>query len=184
MKRQSIVLTLAISFGFLVCVLLGLGWFGLSRMGRIHADLEELVTKRWAKVQLCRAALNYSNLNNRIIMEVFMVGNPDQIPPLLKQRAANSERITTLLSQIQAQGIEPGKERELLNDVLTTRIWYIASCQKMLHLLNDEHRYGEARTAMIEQTLPLLLQYHDAWNHFVEFHGQRVDQAASESRSH
>jgi hypothetical protein len=37
---------------------------------------------------------------------------------------------------------------------------------------------------MIEQTLPLLLQYHDAWNHFVEFHGQRVDQAASESRSH
>jgi hypothetical protein len=37
---------------------------------------------------------------------------------------------------------------------------------------------------MVEQTLPLVLQYHDAWNRFVEFQGQRVDEAASESRSH
>src|SRR5579863_490496 len=103
MKRQSIGLTLAISFGFLICVLLGLGWLGLSRMGRIHADLEELVTKRWTKVQLCRAALNYSNLNNRLTMEVFLIGNPDQIPPLLKQRAENTQKISALVNQIQEQ---------------------------------------------------------------------------------
>ncbi|HKO04872.1 MAG TPA: hypothetical protein VJW51_08990, partial [Candidatus Acidoferrales bacterium] len=64
MKRESIGLTLASSFAFLVCALLGMGGLGLNRMGRINADLEELVTKRWAKAQLCRAALGYSNLNN------------------------------------------------------------------------------------------------------------------------
>jgi signal transduction histidine kinase/CheY-like chemotaxis protein len=183
MKRQSIGLTLAISFGFLVCVLLGLGWLGLSRMGRIHADLEELVTKRWTKVQLCRAALNYSNLNNRLTMEVFLIGNPDQIPPLLKQRAENTQKISALVNQIQEQGIEPGKERELLDAVMAARTPYIASYKQALHLLNDEHHYAQARTAIIEKTLPLLVQYHDAWNHFLEFQGQQIDEAATESRS-
>jgi signal transduction histidine kinase/CheY-like chemotaxis protein len=184
MNRRSIVLTLTISFGFLVCVLLGLGWLGLSRMGRIHADLEELVTKRWTKVQLCRAALNYSNLNSRITMEVFLIGDPGRIPPLLKQRAENTQKISSLMNQIQAQGIEPGKERELLDAVGATRIPYVASYQQALHLLNDEHRYDEARTCMVEQTLPLLIQYHEAWNRFLQFQGQRIDEAAIESRSH
>jgi signal transduction histidine kinase len=183
MKRQSIGLTLAISFGFLVCVLLGLGWLGLSCMGRIHADLEELVTKRWTKVQLCRAALNYSNLNNRLTMEVFLIGNPDQIPPRLKQRAENTQKISALVNQTQEQGIEPGKERELLDAVMAARTPYIASYKQALHLLNDEHHYAQARTAMIEKTLPLLVQYHDAWNHFLEFQGQRIDEAATASRS-
>jgi signal transduction histidine kinase len=183
MKRQSIGLTLAISFGFLVCVLLGLGWLGLSRMGRIHADLEELVMKRWAKVQLYRAALNYSNLNSRLTMEVFLLGNPDQIPPLLQQRAANSEKISVLLSRIQAQGIEPGKERELLDAIVAARTPYVASYQQAIHQLKDEHQYAQARTAMVERTLPLLVRYHDAWNNFLEFQGQRIDEAATESRS-
>jgi signal transduction histidine kinase/CheY-like chemotaxis protein len=184
MKRRSIGLILAISFGFLACVLLGLGWLGLSRMGRIHADLEDLVTKRWAKVQLCRAALNYSNLNNRITMEVFLVDNPDQIPPLLKQRAENTQKISALVKLIQEQGIEPGKERELLDAVVAARTPYIASYQQALYLLNDEHKFAQARTAMVERTLPLLIQYHDAWNRFLEFQGQRMDEAATESRSH
>jgi signal transduction histidine kinase/CheY-like chemotaxis protein len=184
MKRRSIGLILTISFGFLACVLLGLGWLGLSRMGRIHADLEDLVTKRWAKVQLCRAALNYSNLNNRITMEVFLVDNPDQIPPLLKQRAENTQKISALVKLIQEQGIEPGKERELLDAVVAARIPYIASYQQALYLLNDEHKFAPARAAMVGQTLPLLIQYHEAWNRFLEFQGQRMDEAAIESRSH
>ena len=184
MKRQSIVLTLSIAFGLVICLLLGLGWQGLSRMGRINAELENLVTKRWTKVQLCRSALNYSNSNSRITMEAFLVGNPGQIPPLLKQRAENTEKISVLVNQIQEQGIEPGEERELLEAVVAARIPYIASYQKALHLLNDEHKYAQARTAMVEQTLPLLIKYHDAWNRFVEFQGQRMDEAATDSRSH
>jgi Four helix bundle sensory module for signal transduction len=121
MKRQSIGLTLTISFGFLVCVLLGLGWLGLSRMSHINADLQELVTKRWAKVQLCRAALGYSNSNNRITMEIFLLDNSDQIPTLLKNRAENTKKISGLVSRIEDQGVEAGKERELLDAIVAAR---------------------------------------------------------------
>ena len=37
---------------------------------------------------------------------------------------------------------------------------------------------------MVEQTLPLLIRYHDAWNRFVEFQGEQMDEAAAESSSH
>jgi signal transduction histidine kinase/CheY-like chemotaxis protein len=184
MKRQSIGLTLTISFGFLVCVLLGLGWLGLSRMSHINADLQELVTKRWAKVQLCRAALGYSNSNNRITMEIFLLDNSDQIPTLLKNRAENTKKISGLVSRIEDQGVEAGKERELLDAIVAARTPYIASYLQALHLLIDEHKYTQARAAMVEQTLPLLIRYHEAWNAFVEFQGEQMDDAAVESRSH
>jgi diguanylate cyclase (GGDEF)-like protein/PAS domain S-box-containing protein len=183
MKRQSISLTLTISFGFLLCVLLGLGWLGLSRMGRINADLEDLVTKRWAKVQFCRAALSYSNSNNRITMEIFLLDNSDRIPSLLKSRAENTLEISALVRQIEELGVESGKERELLDAIVATRTPYIASYLQALHLLTDDHKYTQARAAIVEQTLPLLIQYHNAWNHFMEFQGEQIDEAAAESRS-
>jgi signal transduction histidine kinase/DNA-binding response OmpR family regulator len=184
MKRQSISFILTISFGFLLCVLLGLGWLGLSRMGHINADLEDLVTKRWAKAQLCRAALGYSNLNNRITMEIFLLDNSEQIPSLLKNRAENTDKISALVRRIEKQGVEPGKERELLEAIVAARTPYIASYLQALHLLIDEHKDTQARTAMVEQTLPLLIQYHDSWNRFVEFQGEQMDEAAVESKSH
>jgi diguanylate cyclase (GGDEF)-like protein/PAS domain S-box-containing protein len=183
MKKQSISLTLTISFGFLFCVLLGLGWLGLSRMGHINADLEDLVTKRWAKVQSCREALSYSNSNNRITMEIFLLDNSDQIPSLLKSRAENTDKISALVRRIEELGVEPGKERELLDAIVAVRKPYIASYLQALHLLIDDHKYAQARAAMVGQTLPLLIQYHDAWNRFVQFQGEQMDQAAAESRS-
>jgi hypothetical protein len=46
MKRSVIAVRLAISFGFLLLIVLGLGWLGLSRMGSVNADLEGIVSKR------------------------------------------------------------------------------------------------------------------------------------------
>ena len=183
MKKQSISLILTISFSFLFCVLLGLGWLGLSRMGHINADLQDLVTKRWAKVQFCREALGYSNLNNRITMELFLLDNTDQVPSLLKSRAENTDKISALVRQIEELGVEPGKERELLDAIVAARKPYIASYLQALHLLIDEHKYAQARAAMLDQTLPLLIRYHDSWNRFVEFQGEQMDRAATESRS-
>jgi hypothetical protein len=48
MKKNSIALKLAIAFGLLVSILLGVGWLGLSRMGRLNDEHEGIVGKRWA----------------------------------------------------------------------------------------------------------------------------------------
>ena len=183
MQRKSIGLTLAGSFAILVCALLAMGWMGLNRMNRINADLEELVSKRWAKIQLCHQALDYSNLNNRITMEVFMLENRDEIETLLRNRAENTAKISNLVSRIQNLGVEPGKEKALLEAITTARAPYIASYLRALGLLLDQRHYAQARSVMTQQTLPLLFRYHDAWNAFVEFQGEQMDKAARERQA-
>ena len=180
MKNEYIGLRLGIAFSLLIAILVGVGWSGLSRMGRINADLEEIVNKRWAKVQLAREAMNYSSLNNRITMEIFLLKDREEIDPLLVRRAENTERISILVKKIEAQ-IESEKEKELLAAVNTARWPYVDSYKHALRLLLEEHKPEEAREAMVRVTLPNLIRYHDTYNAFVAFEGDQMDEAARAS---
>src|SRR5207245_2929855 len=101
MNNQNIGVRLGIVFSFLIAVLIGIGWLGLNRMGRIHGDMEKIVKNRWLKVQLAREALNYSALNSRITMEIFLLREKDEIAPLLARRAENSQKVSDLLKKIE-----------------------------------------------------------------------------------
>jgi hypothetical protein len=54
-------------------------------MSQINSDLKKTVDRWRAKAQLARAALNYSNLNSRIAMEVFLLNNREEMIPGLSQ---------------------------------------------------------------------------------------------------
>jgi len=129
---------------------------------------------RRAKLELAQEALHYSNWNNRITMEIFSLERREEIDPLLVQRADNTEKISDLLQKIREQ-VESEEERELLDAVDATRWPYINSYEQALHALIDEQKLAEAREAMVKLTLPLLLNYHDAWNAFVQFQRAEVE---------
>lgn len=182
MKKDYTAARLGISFGALVLILVGLGWFGLSRMDRTNAEFDQILDKRWAKVQLSREAQGYSNLNNRITMQVFLLDSREEIEPLLVQRAANTEKISVLVKKIEAMGLESAREKELLDTVNATRWPYINSYLEALNLLLKEHKVEQARTAMVRVTLPRLITYHKAYNAFVDFQGEQMDAAGTQSQ--
>jgi signal transduction histidine kinase/DNA-binding response OmpR family regulator len=173
---------LATAFAFLVSILLGLGWLGLSHMARVNADFEDIISKRWPKVQLSQQALGYSNLNNRITMEIFLLDDRKEIDSLLARRAQNTEKISALLNNLEAVGIESGTERKLLDAIRETRAPYVESYKQALRTLLEEHKPVQAREKMVRVTLPNLITYHNAWNAFVDFQKQQMNQAAEQSR--
>ena len=181
-RRRRIAIRLAISFAFIVAIVFGLGWLGLRGMRRINADLEEIVSKRWARLQLSREALRYSNLNNRIITEVFLLNRKEEIEPLLKLREENSGKITVLLEQLGA-GVTSGREQELLDVVNRRRTPYISSYKQALRQLLEENKPEQARATIVGVTLPKLIAYHDAWTSFVDFQDSQVNQAAKQSKA-
>ncbi len=152
-KHRYVGVRLGIAFGVLVVLLVIVGWLGLYQMGRINRDLEAIVNERWAKEQLTREALDYSNQNNRITMELFFLEDKAKIDPLLLQRLRNTEKITAIVQKLELQ-VEAGQERELLDSVQESRGPYISSYLRGLHLLLDEHRYAEARANVVQDTLP------------------------------
>ena len=54
---------------------------------------------------------------------------------------------------------------------------------RAIHLLVDEGKHDEAEAVIVNETLPLLLKYHAAWNEFVEFQKHEVDVAVHQARS-
>src|SRR5258708_33903363 len=91
-NNRSIGVKLGIAFGSLIILLGGVGGVSLLQMNRINRDLDRVVNHRWAKANLAREAVNISNLNNRITMQVFMTRAAHEITSLVTQADQTSTR--------------------------------------------------------------------------------------------
>lgn len=181
MTHKHISWRLVAAFGLSIAVLGSVGWVGLHRMEQMYAELEDILLQRWGKTQLAREALRYSNLNNRITMQVFLMKDKPDIEMLLAQQSANSARITSLLTELEAKA-ESSQERDLLKAIGPVRAAYVGSYKKALLKLLDEHREDEARGLLVRETIPNLLVYHEAWESFLRFQATRTEAAAEEAK--
>src|SRR2546425_3535565 len=105
---------LGLPFSFRVAISIGVGWLAFTpftRMVRINADLEEIIDKRSAKVQLAQEALNYSSLNNRVTMQIFLLKSREEIDPLFARREHRKDLRSCRQDE---QRVESEKEKELL----------------------------------------------------------------------
>src|ERR1051326_1805479 len=168
MRKVSIGLILTLAFTFLVTLLIGVGWLGLSRMDIDNADFRDVFNSHWAKVQLARNAVLNANLNNRITMEIFMLDRTEGAAKLLERRNENGKKIVDDLKLVETR-IQSEKERELVNRIVESREPFRLSYAQAVDLLIKDKNVPKAREMMVGVTVPLLIKYHDAWNDFVQF---------------
>jgi len=120
---------------------------------------------REARLELAEEALDYSNRNIQLTMEI-LVQTTEEAGQLLHERNANSARISALVQKIREQ-VESDKERELL-DAASARYSSAPSYGNSLnHLISKEHCV-ERGAAMANVMLPLLLD-NASWRAFVQF---------------
>ncbi len=170
MRRDSTGLKVEIAFGCLVVLLIGVGWLGLSRMGQINASANQLFNERWEKLYATRQAASYFNSNYRIAIRVFLMhpGDNAERAALVAQLQENSLKGFAAWKRIEA---EPASEleRALLLRVHSAAIPAYESLQRSLSLLVDQGKPVEANKMMLDQTLPLLNTYRDAWTPYMEY---------------
>ncbi|HEY6803703.1 MAG TPA: PAS domain S-box protein [Pyrinomonadaceae bacterium] len=176
MTTNRIKLRLGFAFGFLTVVIIGVGWFGLNRLGKIETDMQDMVNRRWARVQLSRAALTYSTTNHRLTTHIFLTENIDEVTPLINERLENTKKISELLVQIDRL-VDSDIERQLLKNVYRTRQPYLESYQRALETLRNKKEDRAAKEIIVKQTLLLLGDYHQAWNTFVQYEIDQMDEA-------
>ena len=179
MKSKQAGLNLRIAFRLLIGVLIGLGVAGLRQMSDMNARVQGVTESLWPKVELARSAVQYSDLNNRIMMEVFLLDDKEEIAKLLEQRAANTQKISAIFNQIEA-GVTQGDERRLLDRVAVVRRSYIDSYLTAIDLLTRQDKPQEARDMMVRVILPKLNAYHEAWENFVAYQGRQMNLATAD----
>jgi len=167
---------LAVGFGLLIASLILLGALSLNQLRNLDAAITEIVDQEWAKVELSRLAQSYSNHNNRITMMVFLVEDEQERQALMAERARYSKDVDELIDQLGARA-QTAEERVLLDIVIQRRALYVKSYQAALHKLIDEKQPEVAREIIIHDALPRIVDYHDAWDAYVNYQGKRMDLA-------
>lgn len=181
LSTGQLVFRLGLAFSLLVGILIAVGDLGLRRIDRINADLQDLTGKQWTKLRVSREAMNYSNRNSRITMQIFLLADGRKIDTLLAVRRKNTEEITKLISELE-KSCESDEEKRLLSVIQERRNIYVGSYARALRLLVDEGKRGAATEVMTEESTPALLLYHAAWEDFVRLQGDEFELAVQQSR--
>ncbi len=180
---RQVGIKLGLCFGLLIAILLGTACLALDRMQRMYANLQAELDESMVELQVAQDGIRYSNENSRIIMELFLVQQPEVIDQLLAQRADNSRKITALIPLLEKQ-CESDEEKWLLEMVKETRSAYVNSYQRALTLLLVKKDRNAATDMMLQRTYPALLQYHEAWNQFARFQFAQVREVTEKGKQH
>ena len=181
MNRVSIGVRLAMAFSFVVSILIVVGWFGLNRMARINADLNDINYRHWSKVQLAQEALTYSNTNNRLLQGAILSGRKEEVASLLEQRERNSKRVTDIIQTLN-QRVESAKERELLQQLDQERAGTLEGVVRIIDLLKRD-KSEQARVVMANEVIPRIDALHDTWNYFTQFEALQMQNARDQSQA-
>ena len=184
MRRDSTGFKVEIAFGCLVALLIGVGWLGLSRMGQINASTNRLFDERWDRLYTARLAASFFNSNNRIIMSSFLKEgvNHEESSALAAQMKENTLKASAAWKQIEAEPISEA-ERELLRKVTAAKVPADESLQRTWSLLLNQGKTAEVNKSMVNETLPLLNKYRDAWVAFAEYEEDQLSQAGVQSKA-
>jgi len=167
---------LGFCFVLLIGTLISVGYLGLNELHNLTLGFSEIVENQWVKVQLSRRAQSYSNQNNRMNMQVFLINDDQEREALLSLRSQNSEEVSNLIEALNDK-VGSKKEQELLDAIKQERAPYVQSYRNALHALVNENRPDVAREIMSHEVLPRIVEYHNAWDAYVNYQGQQMDLA-------
>jgi len=184
MRRDSTRFKVEIAFGCLVALLIGVSWMGLSRMGQINASSNHLFDERSQKLDSARQASSYFTSNYRIVIRLFLMEprERDKTTALVAQLKENTLKGSTALKQIEAEP-STSMERELINKVNAAEVPAYESLQKAVNLLVVQGKESEANKMIVNETLPLLDEYRDAWRPYIAYEEGQLNQARAQTKT-
>jgi two-component system cell cycle sensor histidine kinase/response regulator CckA len=180
MNNSPVGIKLGSAFAFLVSLLIGVGWLGLSRMAQTNADLNHL-RRDISKLELAQRAQYYTNVNLRLVMQILILNRKEDIDIFEARRIENRNR-TANITEILRPKIESEKERTLLNNIDDSRIPARESVDRIINFLN-QGKQKEARQLMVSITSPILEKYQEAWGDFVQFQKNQMEQVQNQSEA-
>jgi PAS domain S-box-containing protein len=180
MSERLIGVGLAIAVLALISIVVGVGTLGLNGMQNLAVDERSISETEWKDVELADQALEYSNRNSHINMELVVVDDRSAVDSLLADRASNSVQIGLVLERLKTR-IGSKKEQDLLDAVIDSRKSYVASYRHATALLMKQNDRKAARKWLIENTSPLMLRYNLAWSEFSRFQAEEMNQRLEES---
>src|SRR5471032_3001796 len=180
MLRQLKISTyLGLSFGFIVVLLIGAIFLGISRLGAIN-DLNNVVIQdRYPKVVLTYKWIGDVNLIARSLRNAIIFTDPKTVNQELERIATADGRIAENVKKLQ-DIVRNQKGKDLLAKTLETEKQYLAVRAEFIALVRAGQR-DEARPILIEKLRPVQSTYFGALDAMNDYQAEAMAVADKET---
>jgi methyl-accepting chemotaxis protein len=172
---------LALGFGAMVLLLVGVSWIGLSRMSELNAQLEDIAKDKWKKVTLLQEGLAGVNEIGIAARDMSLVTARDgqQVAKerILAGRAAIGKAWETLKPTLNRE-----RGKEMFAQILESRARYIEAQNEVIRLV-EAGRQEEARGFLVGDFRRAAVEYRQRVNALVAFQGELMDKSAQEAEA-
>jgi methyl-accepting chemotaxis protein len=170
---------MALSFGVLLILLIGVGVFSLDRMHRLEQSTEALARVQFAKVKLAQSGLQHVNSNARIALDLFLMTDSKERDERIATQKEQTGEITQIYAEVEKR-LTSDREKDLFANIIAARQRYIGERTKAERVLQEGNR-DLALIAMERTVLPALGEYIKAWDVLLALEGDLVDATAGDA---
>ena len=185
MHKDSTKLKLELAFGCLIALLVGVGWLGLSRMGQINDATSRVYEERGQRLTTVREAGSYVNANFRTTLLFFLEakGSPQELAAYAAKIKENNAKGAEFWDKVEKQPPSSEAEKEFLTKIRAAKAPADAALQKLANLLAARGKSPEVTQIAVNETLPLLSKFRDAWAPFTDYQIDQLSRAGLESKA-
>jgi len=165
---------LALGFGSMLLLLLGVSVLGIDRMAAINGSVEDVVGNKWPKVGLLQQGLAGVNAIDQGARDMVLAAakepRQEARERILGGRAAIGKAWESL-----GPTLDRPRGRELFQAILESRAQYIAEQDQLIRLM-DEGRVEEARALVGGGFRSTAVAYRQRVNALIAFQGELMDE--------
>jgi methyl-accepting chemotaxis protein len=150
---------LAIGFGLLLAILLGIGGISWMRLSQLHSVVSHLVSDDWEKARITMEMEIRTRDNAMKMGRILMLGNDTAAIDALKVRIAeNSKANSAGLEKLESM-ITEAEPKAFMAQAAEAREKYMASRARVNELAADPKKHREALDLYESETMALLEEY-------------------------
>ncbi|HYM60417.1 MAG TPA: methyl-accepting chemotaxis protein [Thermoanaerobaculia bacterium] len=179
MQKITLRTRLITAFGILIGIVAVLGWFALDRLGTLNHTMRDVVSYRYNMLEMTNRTLEISIENSRLTLQMLLSRDKKSVDALRAEIPQNSKAITNLIDQIE-KGVKLPQEKAMFAAVTARRTPYLESRRAAEKLLVDGH-HDQAVAVAVNEMLPHLTSYRQAWNDFAAFQRKSAEVAVQQS---
>jgi methyl-accepting chemotaxis protein len=177
--KLNIGVRLGAGFAVLITLLIATSFLGASKLSSLNDSMSAVVHRSYPQTVYANDIIDNENLIIRIINNLFLMKNPEQIKaqhalllPAIKKIAANVEKLDKTITSTQA--------RALYNAMLVSRASYAEASDKVVTLIDAGQREQALQLLFDGGTFALQENYLKTLNELVAYQDQQMNNAGND----
>ena len=138
-KNMKVGTRLAVGFGLVILLLIGITWLGIARMGVLNGSISLIVHDRYPKVATANRLLIDISETAILMRNMLLLDEPEKLRITLDQLLENRTRVTENLAMLD-RTLSTEKGKKIFKAIIEARVKYMLGQSEFLQLVAEGNK--------------------------------------------